>query len=55
MGERALRDTGLTSSFAPLVFIFGHGSFCLNNPHKSVYDCGACTGNAGGPTPGRWR
>lgn len=49
MGERALRDTGLTSSFAPLVFIFGHGSFCLNNPHKSVYDCGACTGNAGGP------
>lgn len=49
MGERALRDTGLTSNFAPLVFIFGHGSFCLNNPHKSVYDCGACTGNAGGP------
>jgi hypothetical protein len=49
MAERALRDTGLTRTFAPLVFIFGHGSACLNNPHKSAYDCGACTGNAGGP------
>ncbi|MEZ6057122.1 MAG: DUF2309 domain-containing protein [Planctomycetaceae bacterium] len=49
MGERALRDTGLTSGYAPLVMIFGHGSSCLNNPHKSLYDCGACTGSAGGP------
>lgn len=49
MGERALRDPGLTSNFAPLIFIFGHGSWCLNNPHKSLYDCGACTGSAGGP------
>ncbi len=49
LGERALRDIGLTSSFAPLVFFFGHGSFCLNNPHKSAYDCGACSGGAGGP------
>ena len=48
-GERMLRDMGLTSSFARLVFFFGHGSFCLNNPHKSAYDCGACSGGAGGP------
>lgn len=47
--ERFLRDIGLTSSFARLVMILGHGSACLNNPHKSVYDCGACSGSAGGP------
>ncbi len=48
-GERVLRDIGLTSNFARLVMFFGHGSFCLNNPHKSAYDCGACSGGAGGP------
>ncbi len=48
-GERMLRDIGLTSNFARLVLFLGHGSFSLNNPHKSVYDCGACTGNAGSP------
>jgi uncharacterized protein len=47
--ERALRDIGLTSSFAPLVLILGHGSSCINNPHESAYHCGACAGNAGGP------
>jgi uncharacterized protein YbcC (UPF0753/DUF2309 family) len=48
-GERVLRDIGLTSNFARLVMFFGHGSVCLNNPHKSAYDCGACSGSAGGP------
>jgi uncharacterized protein YbcC (UPF0753/DUF2309 family) len=47
--ERQLRDIGLTSGFSRLVLFFGHGSFCLNNPHKSAYDCGACSGNPGGP------
>jgi len=47
-GERVLRDIGLTTGFSRLVFFFGHGSFCLNNPHKSAYDCGACCG-MGGP------
>ena len=49
IGERVLRDIGLTSNFARLFIFFGHGSFCLNNPHKSAYDCGACSGGAGGP------
>lgn len=49
MGENLLRQIGLTSNFARLVMFFGHGSFCLNNPHKSCYDCGACSGSIGGP------
>lgn len=49
VGERMLNEIGLRAGFARLVFFFGHGSFCLNNPHKSAYDCGACSGSAGGP------
>lgn len=45
----ALRDIGLTSKFAKLVIVMGHGSSCLNNPHESAYHCGACAGNPGGP------
>lgn len=49
IGERVLRDIALTKNFARLVIFFGHGSFGLNNPHMSAYNCGACSGGSGGP------
>ena len=44
-----LQMIGLTADFAPLVLFLGHGSSSRNNPHRSAYDCGACSGRHGGP------
>ena len=45
--EGLLKSIGLVKDFAPLVYVIGHGSSSVNNPHYAAYDCGACSGRPG--------
>ncbi|HEX6223773.1 MAG TPA: DUF2309 domain-containing protein [Chryseolinea sp.] len=45
--ESLLKSIGLIKHFAPLVYVTGHGSSSVNNPHYAAYDCGACSGRPG--------
>ena len=45
--ETVLRAMSLTSGFARLVVIAGHGAQVVNNPHASALQCGACGGYSG--------
>jgi len=45
--ESILRTTGLTETFAKLVYFIGHGASSTNNPYYAGYGCGACSGRPG--------
>ncbi len=46
--ESLLLSIGITSNFAKIVLLCGHGSTTENNPYASMLDCGACGANRGG-------
>lgn len=45
--EAILKAMSLTSNFARLVLLCGHGASVVNNPHASALQCGACGGYSG--------
>ncbi|PTQ81932.1 hypothetical protein C8R21_107113 [Nitrosospira multiformis] len=48
--QGVLTSTGLNGvdkTFAPIVYMIGHGASSVNNPHYTAYDCGACGGRPG--------
>ena len=47
MAASILRAMSLTSRFAPVILLVGHGANVVNNPHASALHCGACGGYAG--------
>lgn len=47
MAKTVLTAMSLTSGFAKIVMLAGHGASVTNNAHESALNCGACGGHAG--------
>lgn len=47
LARRLLTNLGLTSDFARLVVLCGHGCETTNNPYRAGLNCGACGGHSG--------
>ena len=47
LAQNVLHAMGMTTDFARIVLLAGHGSQSANNPHASGLDCGACCGQTG--------
>ncbi|MBT9543842.1 MAG: DUF2309 family protein [Candidatus Sericytochromatia bacterium] len=42
-----LKTIDLLKNFSEFVYVVGHGSSSINNPHEYAYNCGACGGGEG--------